>query len=113
MRAPTMAVAVALVAMAGCGGSDDDSSKGTASGGGGCAEVTLGKTDQGVIKASVVMPKNVDCATAETVVREWGAQQVGLGNAKLPAGWDCSSSSPPCRKGNASVDLTLNYPQPQ
>ena len=81
----------------------------TSSSGGDCAEVELGKRDDGTTAyASVDEPKNVDCATAQKVVKEWGAQQVGLGDASLPAGWSCDNGSV-CRNGDASVAMTLRF----
>jgi hypothetical protein len=80
-----------------------------------CGKVPIGNQD-GTIFGIVDKPKNVDCATAQTVVQEWGRQQVGGGNyeAQLPSGWHCTEpdSGPPCRNGDQSVDLILEYPQP-
>jgi hypothetical protein len=77
--------------------------------GGNCPEVELGKRDDGTTAyASVDEPKNVDCATAQRVVKDWGAQNAGLGPANLPAGWSCDAGSV-CRNGDASVTFTLRF----
>ena len=74
-----------------------------------CEHVALGDQGSGTIYASVDKPTHVDCATAQAVVREWGRQQIGRGNARLPAGWKCNGDSV-CRHGSATVTLTLEYP---
>ena len=96
---------------AGCGASDPTTAANTKANR--CERVVLGKDSQGIAAyAEVVMPIGVDCATAQLVVAQWGRQQIGKGAAKLPPGWKCDASaqSPACRKGNASVGLTLVYP---
>lgn len=102
---PTLLIAGLMATATACG---DNAT--TSSPGGDCPEVKLGeRNDAGdVAYASVDNPKNVDCATAQKVVKEWGAQNVGLGPAHLPAGWSCDDSSG-CRNGDASVTMTLRF----
>ncbi len=103
-----LTVLLTAVALAGCGGSDSggDASAGK-SVGDSCAPVTL-PAGSSAKSLGVDKHENTDCATAQKVTKEWGGQQVGLGDANLPAGWACDGNSV-CRKGNAVVTFTLNY----
>jgi hypothetical protein len=110
-----LAILAVSALVAGCGGGASSStgakpaSQKASGGAGTCDHVALGDQGDGTIYARVDKPTNVDCATAQTVVREWGRQQIGGRDARLPAGWRCDGNSV-CRKGSASVTLTLEYP---
>lgn len=102
-----LTVVLAAVVLAGCSGDEPTDTTTAAT----CRDVTLG-TPEGYsqpITATVDDPRDVPCDTAQLVVREWARQQVGLGTAKLPAGWSCDESSV-CRSSGSSVTFTLNYP---
>lgn len=111
-----VSVAAATVALTGCG-SDSTSTPTTSAGSAAvttaaaasCDRVALGSKDGQTLYASVDSPANVVCSEAQHVVREWARQQVGLGTARLPKGWACNSDSV-CRRGQASVGMTLIYP---
>lgn len=95
---------LATLTLLACGGDDTQTADRPK-----CDRVLLGtRGDEGNVFASVENPQNVDCATAREVVRQWGRQQAGLGDAKLPQGWVCDGSSV-CSKGIRSVRLTLQF----
>lgn len=124
-KAALVFLVLALVVAAGCGGDNEGPTK-TGVGGSvptvtateaeqtasGCPRVRLGvrEGDAAATYATVENPTAVDCATATVVVREWARQQVGLGDASLPPGWACDSSSV-CRKGDSRVEMVLEFPQ--
>lgn len=95
-----------LAATAGCGSSTTATSTGSHTTAG-CERVKLGTSGGTTVYASVDRPAHVDCRTAQAVVREWGRQQIGAGEAHLPTGWTCGNG--PCRNGNQRVAFTLDY----
>lgn len=118
--AAVLMVLVSL-AIAGCGGDDEKvpAKTGTTGGvpaavnlSGNCPRVRLGVRDgdTGATFATIENPAHVDCVTAAAVARAWGRQRIGLGNARLPAGWACDERGV-CRDGRRRFELVLVPPQ--
>ena len=108
MNKSTAGVVLAVLGLTACGSAGTKTAD--------CQKVILSGQGNQTVYGEVVKPTGVDCATAQKVVQEWGRQQVGEADAKLPVGWKCGtppngSTQPPCTNGKASVDFVLEYPQ--